>query len=708
VNGSDLEQIQDYSVLPVLHIKLKSLPALERLKANPKVKSIDQNKQLKTQLLNSLPLIGQPTVAAKGFVGAGTSVCVLDTGIQAANFSPTNAVGDPATSSTPFAMCTQGLTQTGCNVLVNQAVGGAQPTSDQHGTNVSAIVLGVAPQTKIVALNVFQANGSANTSDIIQGINFCTSNKATDNIVSLNMSLGDSSNNTSPVPATDAFGSSIASAITAGITVVVAAGNDGYTNAISLPAAYSGVVSVGAVYSKDWGGLSWASGCSDPTTAADRVTCFSDSASFLTVLAPGALITAAGIQEAGTSQATPHVAGAVAVMKSAYPSYTRTKVVSSLRRGPLVRDPKSGVSTPRLALTKFLPNRLIAHDFNGDGTSDIPFRNSTTGQLALWTMNGLQVLGGGGVGTESSTWQIIDSHGDYNGDGNADLLWRNTSTGGLAIWFMNGAQVVGTISLGTLPLVWQLADGHGDYNGDGNSDLLWRNTATGDVAIWLLNSTGIASGAALGTVPVAWQIVSGHGDYNGDGKSDILWRNTTTGGVAVWMMNGTAFASGGSVGTVPLAWQIVDGTSDYDGDGKSDLLWRNTTTGDVAIWTMNGAAILSGAGLGVVPVAWQIVGSHSDFDGDGKSDLLWRNTSTGEVAVWLMNGTALASGRSLGVVPLSWQLIAVDDDFNADGKADLLWQNSTTGDIAIWLMNGAALLSGAGIGTLSAGWAITP
>jgi len=99
VSGDDLENLQDYSVLPVLEIRLKSPQALERLKTHPRVKSIDENRQAYPQLIHSLPLIGQPLVSANGFSGAGTSVCVLDTGIQATAFSPTNTAGDPATSS---------------------------------------------------------------------------------------------------------------------------------------------------------------------------------------------------------------------------------------------------------------------------------------------------------------------------------------------------------------------------------------------------------------------------------------------------------------------------------------------------------------------------------------------------------------------------------------------------------------------------------
>jgi subtilisin family serine protease len=110
---------------------------------------------------------------------------------------------------------------------------------------------------------------------------------------------------------------------------------------------------VGAVYDANWGGpYTWSSGCTDTATAPDGIPCFSDSASYLTMLAPGAFITAAGIQMAGTSQASPHVAGAVAVLRSAFPADTLDQTVNRLTAGGVpVTDPRNGVATPRLDLS---------------------------------------------------------------------------------------------------------------------------------------------------------------------------------------------------------------------------------------------------------------------------------------------------------------------------------------------------------------------
>src|SRR5207249_6084186 len=84
-----------------------------------------------------------------------------------------------------------------------------------------------------------------------------------------------------------------------GIVPVAAAGNDGYLDSLDRPGAVLGAVSVGAVYDSNVG--TYNGSCVDPTTSADRVTCYSNSATVLTVVAPGTYITAAGSTYSGTS-----------------------------------------------------------------------------------------------------------------------------------------------------------------------------------------------------------------------------------------------------------------------------------------------------------------------------------------------------------------------------------------------------------------------
>jgi hypothetical protein len=196
---------------------------------------------------------------------------------------------------------------------------------------------------------------------------------------------------------------------------------------------------------------------------------------------------------------------------------------------------------------------------------------------------------------------------DLNGDGKSDVVWRNSQTGDVAAWLMNGSTITDGPVIATMSdLNWQIA-GTGDFNGDGKADLVWRNNSTGAVALWLMNGATITDGPVVGTVSdLNWQI-AGIGDFNGDGKADLVWRNNSTGAVAMWLMNGSTITDGPVVGTVSdLNWQIAE-IGDLNGDGKADVVWRNNSTGAVAMWLMNGATITDGPVVGTVSdLNWQI------------------------------------------------------------------------------------------------------
>jgi hypothetical protein len=306
------------------------------------------------------------------------------------------------------------------------------------------------------------------------------------------------------------------------------------------------------------------------------------------------------------------------------------------------------------ACTPSAPVRTSTHDFDGDhgATSDIAWRDSS-GNMAVWLMNGAQITQSAGIGAAPAIWSIVGQR-DFNGDGKYDLLWRDTS-GNLAMWFLNGLQVSSSTGVGNVPTNWSVL-GTADFNGDGMGDILWHDTS-GNVAIWLMKGAQVLQAAGVGSAPPdVWKIV-GTGDFNGDGNSDILWQDAN-GDVAIWFMNGTQIAQAAGVGNVPTVWSIA-GTGDFNGDGMSDILWRDNN-GNLAVWLMNGATLLQSAGIGAAPTTWMIAAT-GDFDGDGKSDILWRDTS-GNVAIWFMNGTQVLSSAGAGNVPTVWTIQGTNAD----------------------------------------------
>jgi M6 family metalloprotease-like protein len=315
-------------------------------------------------------------------------------------------------------------------------------------------------------------------------------------------------------------------------------------------------------------------------------------------------------------------------------------------------------------------------DFDGDGKSDILFRDAVSGQTAEWMMNGANVTSSAltsmnaGAYTSTSGWQA-QGIGDFDGDKKYDLLWRDSATGELAVWTMNGATVVTSATTSVNPGAytstagWQV-QGIGDFDGDGKSDILWRDTATGQTAIWFMNgavvssssNTNVSAGAYTSTT--GWQ-VHGVGDFDGDGKADILWRHAGTGKTVAWLMNGATKTGGGYTNvqagayTSTTGWQ-VQGAGDFNGDGKSDILLRSAETGRMAIWTMNGVKVVSSAYTSVDAGAYTSsaglqVSAIADYNGDGKYDILLRDAVTGQTRVWVMNGSQVTSDTATDVNP---------------------------------------------------------
>ncbi len=305
---------------------------------------------------------------------------------------------------------------------------------------------------------------------------------------------------------------------------------------------------------------------------------------------------------------------------------------------------------------KLVPSRL---DFFGDSRSGIVWRNTSSGDTVISLMNGPNTLAvptiksTTGVGSFTLNWTLATS-GDFNGDGKSDLLWRDSSTGANVISLINGASITASQAIATIPPAWSVA-GAGDFNGDGRTDILWRNNATGDTVVSFLTGTptvvSISSSNLIATVPAPWT-VAGIGDFNGDGKADILWRNTVTGDNVVFLMNGSTITSSALVGTVPVNWSVA-GIGDFNGDGKADILWRENSTGANVISLMNGASVSAYQGIAAIPPSWNVA-EVGNFGSDGKAGILWRNSSTGDAVVSLTNGTAITSSTYVGTFLGTW------------------------------------------------------
>jgi len=275
---------------------------------------------------------------------------------------------------------------------------------------------------------------------------------------------------------------------------------------------------------------------------------------------------------------------------------------------------------------------------------------------------------------------------DYDGDGLADILWTNSS-GGVAIWKMNGTQLVHSSIIQTAAVTgWRIA-AEGDFNGDGFTDILWT-TSSGGVAIWMMEGDRIIENHVIQQSAVPGWSIAQVGDFNGDRRSDILW-TSNSGGVAIWMMNGGSIIQNNVIQEAGIGGRAVD-TGDFNGDGRSDILWQKWD-GTVEIWMMNGPNIIKSTVLGVIAPTWRIAGL-GDFNGDGRSDILWaRSNGTATIGM-------ISDGVIIGTFPIQQPIfpgstIVKVADFNGDGRADILSATSY-GLASIWLMSGEKIAAG--------------
>lgn len=278
--------------------------------------------------------------------GLGVTVAVLDSGVAA---DSTFAAGKLR--------------------FLDVGMGTSPLAEDGHGTGVAALIsghsadaMGVAQGADILSIRVTAADGLSDAFTLTQGVLAAVDNGAR----VINISLG-------------AYGSSIglAAAIehaqSMGAVVVASAGND-QTDQLTFPAAYSGVISVGAV------------------DAAGKQVIFSNSGDGLAITAPGYGVPTAWtnnqrVYADGTSFSAPIISGSIAALMSVYPGITPTRAWEILQQtasdgGPAGADPDYGAGTVNL---------MWAQHYNDPGWFDTAisshYVNPVTGNFDVVVQN---------------------------------------------------------------------------------------------------------------------------------------------------------------------------------------------------------------------------------------------------------------------------------------------------------------------------------
>ena len=377
-----------------------TLEGLAKLAADPRVESIEFDYPMKRLTRQGIPLMHASEVRST-YNGQGVAIAIVDDGIDyrhpklgGGGFPNLKVIGGYDIADHDF--------DPGPDLNLAEST---------HGTNCAGIAAGdpaaegdyiggVACGAKLYAVKVFsRRSGNIYDSDVIAAWDWCISHKSDDPahpILVVSVSLGQDA-------ATVASGDYTASVrkaadvARAGITLVAAAGNSGWCNALEWPACLRDVISVGAVYDAALGTISWqvdARSCAfktgsnregwyaDDVTAPDKVAVYSNVAPTLDLFAPGneaattdtlGAVGAAGDYEwgfGGTSASCPYAAGAVACLQSAADAYAGRYLSPSqvrdilARTGDPVTDTKTPITKPRINLSRAVAEVLSGRGFN--------------------------------------------------------------------------------------------------------------------------------------------------------------------------------------------------------------------------------------------------------------------------------------------------------------------------------------------------------
>ncbi|GAA0944850.1 S8 family peptidase [Nonomuraea longicatena] len=267
------------------------------------------DRRVKSVLEHSVPQIGAPQAWAAGFDGKGTTVAVLDTGIDAGHPDLTGRVA-----------AAQDFTEDGTTADLNG-----------HGTHVAGTIAGtasarkgVAPGVNLLNGRVLNGDGQGLTSWIIQGMEWAAKEKDADIV---NMSLGGGNSFGPMSEAVDELTRST------GALFVIAAGNDGCGTCVYSPGDAASALTVGAVDSADKladfssYGPAGTYRAVKPELTAPGVGIVAARAEGTT---PGTIVDGVYARLSGTSMATPHVAGAAALLRQARPGITGQELKSLL------------------------------------------------------------------------------------------------------------------------------------------------------------------------------------------------------------------------------------------------------------------------------------------------------------------------------------------------------------------------------------------
>lgn len=334
----------------------------QRVEGDEQVAAVTADYAVATQMLPAelvAAVVPGPTGPKQlKLTGAGVAVAVVDTGVDSSHPALVGKVS--------LQLC---FVSGGC---------GSALDSSGHGTHVASLIAssgigapaGIAPGAQLLSLKVLGKGGKGKASDVLAALDWLLANGPGAKVRVVNLSLGSDAVFEGTCNAADPLtAKAIAKLRAKGMAVVAAAGNSASSKGLSAPACLRGAIAVGAVYTADYGTLSFGDLCSDSPAKVGQMTCFSNWSQRLDLTAPGAMLVGARPGAgtavlAGTSQASPIAAGVAALILQCAPGLTPAKLATLLKATAKLTPAPGKIGSYRLvqalpALAKACPNSLL-------------------------------------------------------------------------------------------------------------------------------------------------------------------------------------------------------------------------------------------------------------------------------------------------------------------------------------------------------------
>lgn len=355
---------------PGMSLLIASDADLQVLATHPAVESFGVSPRILPMFNNAREILGGDFAWYSGYTGAGRTVALLDTGVDASHPDLAEHVVDEVCfcNSEELGPCCPD----GTSFQVGPGAAAEADAENGHGTHLAGIITsdgsvaprGVAPGTNLVVGRVLKGG---TFDDVVAALEWLAWEHPEIDAVNLSFGTLETYADNCDVGASEAYITNLANAIhhlrDIGILTVAASGNGpsgepGDKTAMSAPACISGVISVGATDKRDepaeFGNQSlgmtlYAPGAGWEPSGAPGTLCPDDEA--YCILSTGLGGGTSRIE--GTSVAASQVTAAIALIKQASPDLTPDEIEACLLEGPLITDPHplaDGLTKPRLYL----------------------------------------------------------------------------------------------------------------------------------------------------------------------------------------------------------------------------------------------------------------------------------------------------------------------------------------------------------------------